>query len=127
MPEVELDRARAKEELRGRLLVRSASRDNARDLQLLRGQLVDRARVTFARGLAASTKLGAGTLGPGRCPQLFEELERDPEMFARLLRVTTTPEHLAIDQLGPGSLEGSLTVGVKPKRLPKVIPSRRVG
>jgi hypothetical protein len=127
MPEVELDRARAEEELRGSFLVRSASRDNARDLKLLRGQLVDSARVTFARRLATSTKLGAGTLGPGRCPQLFEELERDPEMLTRLLRVTTTAEHLAVDQLGPGSLEWSLAMGVKPKRLPKVIPSRRVG
>jgi hypothetical protein len=127
MPEVELDRARAEEELRGSFLVRSASRDNARDLKLLRGQLVDSARVTFARRLATSTKLGAGTLGPGRCPQLFEELERDPEMLTRLLRVTTTAEHLAVDQLGPGSLERSLAMGVKPKRLPKVIPSRRVG
>jgi hypothetical protein len=127
MPEVELDRARAEEELRGSFLVRSASRDDARDLQLLRGQLVDSARVTFARRLAASTKLGAGTLGPGRCPQLFEELERDPEMLTRLPRVTTTPERLAVDQLGPGSLERSLAMGVKPKRLPKVIPSRRVG
>jgi hypothetical protein len=72
MPEVELDRARAEEELRSRFFVRSAAGDDARDLQFLGCQLVDRARVTFARRLAASTELGAGALGPGRCPQLFE-------------------------------------------------------
>src|SRR5215470_6261987 len=64
LAQVVLDRARAEEELSGHLLVRVALADEARDLQLLRRQLVDRARVALARGLPRRPQLTARALRP---------------------------------------------------------------
>src|SRR5262249_36352890 len=70
-----IDRARGEEELRGNLLVGEPLGDEARDLNLLRRELVDSARVTLARGLARGAKLGASPVRPRLGTEALEALQ----------------------------------------------------
>src|SRR5580700_3856948 len=62
--QVILDRLRAEEQRRGGFARRLATGQQDGDLQLLRGQLVDRARVAAAERLAGRGELRACAVGP---------------------------------------------------------------
>jgi hypothetical protein len=65
LPQVIVDRARAKEELCADLAVRHSSRHEVRDLQFLRGELIAAGRIAAARRrLSASPQFGARPLFP---------------------------------------------------------------
>ena len=68
LAQVVLDRLRADEQLRGDALVGGALADQPRDLQLLRGELGQRADVALAGGLAGRPQLAPRALGPGTAP-----------------------------------------------------------
>src|SRR5262249_4231329 len=84
VPEVEVDRPRAQEELRGDRLVRRAPGDQLRDLELLRGQPVQRARVVALRSEPAAAQLDPRTLCPRGGAELVERPDRTAEMAASL-------------------------------------------
>src|SRR3954447_9080371 len=79
--EVVFDRLGTEEERRGSLARRLPLGEETRDLQLLRRQVVERARVAAARGLARGRELRASLLGPRARPERFEH----PESLAQLL------------------------------------------
>src|SRR4029077_2691357 len=83
LAQMELDRPRAQEQRCRRFLVARSGGDKSRDLELLRREVVDRAR-PLLRMLAARTKLAAHPLRPRVCSELLEELERRPKFVARL-------------------------------------------
>jgi len=74
--QMEVDRARTEEQLRGDVPVGTPLGDQVGDLDLLGGQVVERARVAPATPLAARTELGAGALSPQRRSQGLEQIER---------------------------------------------------
>src|SRR5262249_13035886 len=86
--------------------------DELRDLTLLRGQLVERARVALARGLPGRPQLGHSALLPGGRAELREEVDRDPQMGARVRALAGAPEVLAVAQLEPGAIERQRDRGV---------------
>src|SRR5215475_1379109 len=98
---MELDRPRREEQLGGDLLVREAFGDQASDLELLRGQLVDGARVALPRSLTCGLQLGPRTLGPRLGAESLEGLERESKMHARLGPLASPPQMLAEQKLGP--------------------------
>ena len=110
---MEVDRARAEEELRGDLPVREALRDEAGDLELLRGQLVARARVALARRLAARPQLDPRPLRPQRRAERLEAVERRSQVLARVDSAADAAEELAVRELGAGTLEGTGGLGVR--------------
>ena len=83
MAQVVLDRLRTQEQRRRRLTGRLPAREQQRDLQLLRGQFVDRARVAPAQRLAARGQLGARLLGPRLGIEALERLDRGTQLLAR--------------------------------------------
>src|SRR3954468_8827699 len=82
--QVVVDGALAEEQLRRDFPVGGTACDEARDLDLLRRQLVDRARIPLARRLAAGPQLTARTLGPWRRPNALELAQRGSQMVASL-------------------------------------------
>src|SRR5215208_6146635 len=74
LAQVVVDRARAEVELCGNLAVGHAGGDEPRDLQLLRGELVERRGVAPPGRLAGGAQLRPGALLQRRCADLVEEV-----------------------------------------------------
>src|SRR5918999_3947778 len=110
--EVEVDRARAEEQLGGHVPVRQALRDETGDLELLCGQLGSRARVALARRLAAGAQLDPSSLRPERRSEALEGVESRSEVLARLDSAPGAAEELAVGDLGSRALEGTSVVRV---------------
>src|SRR5437868_7434859 len=83
--EVILDRLRTEEHRCGGLACRAALRQQERDLQLLRCQLVERRRVSLARLLARRLELRTGEIRPRRCTKRVERFERRTPLFPSAL------------------------------------------
>src|SRR4051794_13850541 len=79
--QVVLDRLGTEEERRGRLARRLPLGEETRDLQLLRREVVERARVAAASGLTRGRELRPSLLGPRARAERFEH----PESLAQLL------------------------------------------
>ena len=92
-----------------------------RDSHLLRRELVEDIRVAPARGLAASPELGTSAFGPGRGPELLEDLQRIAEVGASLAAPALPAQGLAQRQLVTGALERSLRGVIVPQRCGEVI------
>src|SRR5262245_17206028 len=75
LAQVVLDGARAEEQPAGDVAVRRALGGEARDLQLLRCEVVDRAGVALAGGLAGGAQLLRGACLPARGAELAEAVE----------------------------------------------------
>ena len=69
------DGARAEEELRSDLAVGQPAGDEPGDLQLLRGELIQRRWFALARRLAGGAQFILGAFGPRRRPNRAEELD----------------------------------------------------
>src|SRR5919109_1352819 len=110
--EMEVDGARAQKELGRHLSVGETLRDEAGDLQLLRGQFVSRARIASACPLAARPELYVRALRPQRRLQRFEPVESRSQMLARLDPAPGTTQELAVGEFGPGAHDGTSGPGV---------------
>ena len=84
LAQVIVDRARAEEQLCRDLAVGHAFGHETGDLQLLRGELVERRRVAPPGRLAGRAEFGRGALLPGRRPDLAEEVRRPAQVPQRL-------------------------------------------
>src|SRR6185437_12842782 len=82
------------------------ARQGQRDLQLLRGQLVDRARIPPQERLAGGREFGARPAGPWTGAETLEDVQRGPKLLAGEHPVPGTPQALAVGQPGPRRLEG---------------------
>src|SRR3954451_22429221 len=120
LAQVVIDGALAEEQLRRDFPVGGTACDEARDLDLLRRQLVDRARIPLARRLAAGAKLTARTLGPWRRPNALELGQRGSQRVASLPPPARTAQMLAEQQLGAGSVERAPALRRGRKRPPEV-------
>src|SRR4029450_6202826 len=98
-------RPRAQEELGCDLAVGRPLADEADDLELLGGELVEGAGVALARRLAADAQLGPRPLRPGGGAQLFEGGEGGAQVLAGVDPAAGTAEGLAVEQLGAGPVE----------------------
>src|SRR4249919_1158540 len=97
--QVVLDRLRAEEELRGDVLVRLPLADQAGDLQLLRRQLVDRARISSTHCLAGRTQLGTRPLRPGLGTELLEAVDRGTQLLASIRTPALAAQELPVQKL----------------------------
>src|SRR4051794_40437933 len=80
--QVVLDGLRAQKDRRRGLARRPALREQLRYLQLLRGELVQRAGIAPPGGLPGRSQLGVGLVGPAAGAQALERLKRGPQLFA---------------------------------------------
>src|SRR5262249_15872999 len=80
-------------------------RDVARDLPLLRRQLVDRRPIALAGGLAGRSQLGARPLDPRLGTEALECLEGGTELHACVGAAALPPEVLAVEKVGPRVVE----------------------
>src|SRR5262249_23519551 len=100
LAKVVVDRAWTEEELRCDLAVSRAARDETRDLQLLRREVAQRARIALARGLSRRAELVARALLPRRRSELLEPRHRSAQVVARFAPLAVAAEELAEQQLG---------------------------
>src|SRR4051794_21579516 len=103
--EVVLDRLRAEEERRRGLPRRPSLGEQERDLELLRRQLVERARLPAPGRLAGRGQLRPRELRPRRGTEVVEDADRPPEALARVATPTGAPEASAVGELGARGLE----------------------
>ncbi len=106
--QVVFDGLRAQEQGGRGFAGRSPPSEQDSDLQLLWGQLHERARVPGMALLAGRGELGVGALGPRASAEALERFGGCPQLFARQDPVPGPPQALAIGQPGPRRLE---TVG----------------
>src|SRR3954447_8941116 len=81
--EVVFDRLGTEEERRGRLARRLPLGEETRDLQLLRREVVERARVAAARRLARGRELRPSLLGPRVRTERLEHRQSLTQLLAR--------------------------------------------
>src|SRR2546423_7969123 len=105
MAEVVLDRLRAEEHRRRRLARRLATCQQPCDLELLRGQLVERARVAAARRFASRLQLGACLVGPGVRAERLELGQGCAQLLACPDALTRAAQARAVGEPGAGALE----------------------
>jgi hypothetical protein len=113
---MEVDRARAQEQLRGHLSVAETAGDETGDLHFLRGQLISSARVALACRLATRSQLTPRALGPGERTECLEAVERDAQVLARLDPAARAAEELAERELGTRALERPARVAMRVQR-----------
>src|SRR3954451_19800717 len=107
LAQVVIDGALAEEQLPSDFPVGGTACDEACDLDLLRRQLVDRARIPLARRLAAGAQLAVRALGPWCRTDALELVQGGSQMLASLYAPARTAQVLAVEQLGAGSVEGA--------------------
>src|SRR5215831_8056367 len=100
-----VDGAGADEQLRGRLTVRRALAHRAHDLQLLRREALEAARVPPARPFAGGAQLAARPLLPWLGPEPREELQRGAELGTGLDPPPLAAQVLAVQQGGARQVE----------------------
>src|SRR3954451_24774478 len=105
VPQVVLDGLRTQEDRRGRLAGGLAVGQEARDLALLRRQLIECRRVATARGCAGRRQLGAGLIGPRRRAEALERLERRVQLVARADALARAPQARPVGQPRARGLE----------------------
>jgi hypothetical protein len=85
----------SEEQLRGDVAVAETLRDEARDLQFLRGQVATCAGLAFPGRLTARTEFNPRSLGPQHRPEPLEGVECGCEMRARLDSPSFAAQELA--------------------------------
>src|SRR5262249_43799452 len=96
-----------------------AARDEPSDLQLLRRQLAQRARVAFASRLSRGAELVARTLLPRSGPELLEPGHRGAKMIAGLPPPAVAPQELPEEKLDTCVLERAECCGKQFERFAK--------
>src|SRR6187200_588452 len=99
LAQVVLDRARADEELRGDLSICVSLRRKARDLQFLRGELVDRVGGPSAGPLTCRLQLDSRALGEGLHSEVREEVVSDAQLVTRVEAAALPSQPLAVEQM----------------------------
>src|SRR5918994_4512201 len=117
---VRLDRLRAQKEPRGDVSIREAGGNEPRNLDLLRGQLVEGRRVAPPRTRTARPELGPCTLRPKLGADCLETLESCPQALARLSAALQSSQQLAVAELGSRALPAVRPALVPLERLPEV-------
>src|SRR5215213_8498103 len=115
--EVRLDRLGAQKEPRGNVSIRQAGCDEPRNLELLRGQLVEGRRVAPTRALTGRPELGPYPIGPELAADGLEALECGPEGPAGVSAALQPPQQLAVAELGSRAL---------PSVRPAIVPLERL-
>ncbi len=116
---MEVDRARAEKELRRHLAVAEALRDEARDLQLLRGQVASCAGLALPRPLAACAQFDPRPLGPEGRPKRLGAVECRSQVLVRLDAASGAAQELSKGELAARTLEGTRGAGVLVECRPK--------
>jgi len=80
-------------------------RDEARDLGLLRGELVKGVHGPSAGALAGRLQLDPRALGEGLHPEVGEELVGDPQLLAGVEASALPSQPLAIQQMRPREVQ----------------------
>src|SRR5262249_37535328 len=99
LPEVPLDRAGAQEELRADLRVREAVTREARDLLLLRGELIARLVCAFPDGCPRRHELPPGALGERLHADLDEDVVGALKLLARVDAAPLAPQPFTVEQV----------------------------
>jgi hypothetical protein len=99
---VPLHRARAEEELGPDLRVRLPAGGQARDLGLLRGQLVERLDRALTHGLAGGQQLAPGALGERLHADVREHHVRDSQLLTGVDATVLAPQPLAVQEVRAG-------------------------
>jgi hypothetical protein len=100
-----VDSTWAQEELGGRLLVRRSPGDEVGDLELLRRELGDGARIPPSCRLARRSKLGTSSLLPRAGPQSLEGVDGPAQLDASVGLAVGASQVLTEQQPGPGFIE----------------------
>src|SRR4029453_9246570 len=103
-PKVRLDRLGAQKKPRGDVPVGQAGGDEPRNLELLRGQLVEGRRVAPTRTLPGRPELRPCTIGPELGADGLEALKGGPEALAGVSAALQPPQQLAVAELGSRAL-----------------------
>src|SRR5438128_11134689 len=109
--EVVLDSACADEQSGCDLSVRLPLRGEARDLRLLRSELVERVHGPLARTLACRQQLAFGAARERLGADRGELLESGAELLSSVGAATLAAQPLPIQQAGPGELESHAGTG----------------
>jgi hypothetical protein len=103
--EVVFDRLRAEEQRGRRLPCRFSRCEQERNLQLLRRQFVDHARLPPPASLARGRELGTGPIGPGAGVEALEHINGGAELLAGPNPVPGPPQALPVRQARACCLE----------------------
>src|SRR4051812_34080200 len=114
--QVVLDRLGTEEKRRGSLTRGLPLGEETRDLQLLRREVVERARVAAASGLARGRKLRASLLGPRARAERFEHPQSLAQLLARSDALPRTSEARAASQARDSALESVGRQRMEPQR-----------
>jgi len=102
---VVLDRARADEKPSRDLPIGQPLSHQARDLGLLRSQLIERLGAPLAGVLAGRLELDAGALGERLDAGVGEKFVGDPQLLAGVEATATAPQPFAIQEMRPSQLD----------------------
>jgi hypothetical protein len=80
-------------------------RRKARDLRLLRGELVERVHGPLAGALACGLQLGPGALGERLHPEVGEEVVGDPQLLACVKASALASQPLTVEQMSPREVQ----------------------
>ena len=111
--QVEVDRARAGEQLGCHVSVAEALGHEVHDLEFLCGELVRGAWVTPPGGLPTGAQLYPCALRPQPRPQSLEAVESRAQVLPRLNSTAGAPEQLTEGEFGAGTLERTGGIGVR--------------
>jgi hypothetical protein len=101
-----LDGLRAQEQGGGSLPGRTAAGQAQRDLEFLRGQVIEGGHVPPPRGLAGGGELGPRRLGPRGGAEVVEHVHRGAKFVAGPDPLPLAPQASTVGQVRAGSLEG---------------------
>ena len=85
-------------------------------MKFLRIELLERGRVSPTCRLASRAKLGDGPDGPERDSKALKCLQRGAQLYPCLDTTMLAPHPLAVEQLGTGLLERTITDRVEAER-----------
>ena len=114
--QVVLDRLRAEEHGCRGFARGPAAGEEERDLELLRGQAAEPARVARSDALTRRGELGAGGPGPRRGAEIVEDVERASQVLARADALAGASQPGAVGELCPRRLERVRRAGVDSER-----------
>jgi hypothetical protein len=101
-----LDGLRAQEQGGGGLPGRAAAGQAERDLEFLRGQVIEGGHVAPPRGLAGGGELGPRRLRPRGGAEVVEHGQRGPKFVAGPDPLALPPQAGTVGQVRAGGLEG---------------------
>ena len=85
-------------------------------MEFLGGELIERARVSPTGRFASGAKLGDCPACPEGSAETLERLQRGAQLHSCLDTATLAPQQLAIEELGMGLLERTITDRVEAER-----------